>query len=89
MGRRNYTREILKQIEEGRTAFCSIGPLREVTYAPRSKSDPKPWTCGVYRYNGRYVHTVAPCHRVVLMWSGRVAHCVLVGGHDGACLPNG
>lgn len=88
MKRRNYTREILKQVEEGRIAFCSIGPARVVTYAPRSKNDPQPWTCGIYRYNGRYVHTVAACYGKVLMWSGRVADCGQLDGHEGECQPS-
>lgn len=64
MKRRNYTREILAQVKAGRVAVNSLGPERPVTYSPRSKSDPKPWDNGTFRYSGRYVHTVpAEQHR--------------------------
>lgn len=59
MKRRQYTREILARIAEGQRAVNSAGPQTYVTYSPRCKSDPQPWTNGFFRYSGREVHTVA------------------------------
>ena len=88
MKRRNYTREILAQMADGRTPFSSIGSDTVVEYMPRSKGDPKPWTDGTFRYSGRYVHTVAPCYGKVHTPSGRPATCALMDGHQGDCQPS-
>lgn len=82
MARRNYTREILAQIEQGLVPVNSLGPESRVQYAPRRKTDPQPWTNGFYRYSGRYVHTVAPCGLRVPSLPGTHVFCGLVRDHD-------
>lgn len=84
MKRRNYTREILAQMAEGKVPVNSVGPERPVTYDPRSKADPKPWTNGVYRYSGREVHTVPATCGEPLAWGGSNP-CARPKGHNGMC----
>lgn len=83
--RRNYTAEILKEVAAGRVAVNSVGPEVQVTYAPRSLRDPRPWFNGEYRYNGREVHTVEACGQKMLrMYRGTWTYCTKVKGHDKA-----
>lgn len=87
MKRRNYTREIMVEIKGGRIPVASIGSFtREARYEPRSKTDPMPWTDGIYRYNGREIHTVQPCGRKLLgLRTGRFTACTKPTGHTHAC----
>lgn len=87
MAKRNYTREILDQVADGRFAVCSVGPMHFVDYAPRSRNDSKPWTDGKFRYSGRFVHTLGQCQGTVLVGSGRVARCADLEGHSYECTP--
>jgi hypothetical protein len=88
MSRRNYTREIKAELRDGRIAVTTLGGfVRAVEHAPRSKSDPQPWTDGTFRYTGREVHTVHPCGKRMLSpvgW-GTFVHCAKPTGHDKAC----
>lgn len=79
---RNYTREILARVAEGKVPVNSLGPETRVMYRPRSKRDPQPWTNGFYRYSGRYVHTVDPCGEKVPSAPGAEVFCGLVKDHD-------
>lgn len=85
--RRNYTREIKAELRDGRVPVASIGSFtRAVEYNPRSKSDPQPWTDGVFRYTGREIHTVRPCGRKLLsLRGGNFTACTRPTGHDRAC----
>lgn len=87
MKRRNYTREILNEMAKGRQPFNSVGPEGPVTYEPRSKYDPQPFTNGAYRYSGREVYTRRPanCDRTMLnVKTLRLAPCAKPLGHEGA-----
>lgn len=90
MKRRNYTREVLGQIKAGRIAVRSVGGTPEpVTYQPRSKNDPQPWTDGLFRFNGREVHTVEACgHRLLDLLTGRFTRCTKQVGHSRAHASN-
>lgn len=61
MARRNYTPELIKSIQSGRKAVCSVDPYEgwEVSYRPRNRRDPEPWILeNGFRYSGRFCHTV-------------------------------
>lgn len=49
---RTTTGKLLKARRAGRTVVVSAAPYagREAEYSPRSKSDPKPWTYGGFRF---------------------------------------
>lgn len=87
MARRNYTREILAELRDDRIAVHTAGGVTQtVTYSPRSKTDPLPFTDGQYRYNGREVHTVERCGQKMLNLSGgNFVHCTKPAGHTKAC----
>lgn len=86
MKRRNYTREILTELAKGgRRAVNSVGPEYEVHYEPRTKTDPRPWAGGGYRYSGREVHTVQVCGQALYNISrNTMTGCTKVAGHDKA-----
>lgn len=87
MARRNYTREIMAELRDNRIAVVEyLGRLETVRLAPRSKTDPSPWTDGTYRYSGREVHTVRPCgQKMINISSGNYVHCTRPTGHSHAC----
>lgn len=69
---RNYTRELRRAQEQGAKIVCSMAPYdgTPVTYSPRMKGDPTPWTMTLptatpgktvtYYYSGRECHAVRP-----------------------------
>lgn len=87
MARRNYTREILKQVRDNRIPVVSyLGRIEVVRLKPRTKTDPAPWTDGTFRYTGREVHTVVPCGMWMLnICTGRYVQCTRPTGHSHAC----
>ncbi len=82
--KRNYTREIRKELAKGwKAAVSSIGEPEHVEYAPRSKGDPLPWEGAGYRYTGREVHTVPSCGDKILNFTtSKFTLCGLPKGHD-------
>lgn len=85
MKRRNYTREILAQMEEGNlVAVNAVGPETVLTLSPRSKTDPRPWTNGTYRYSGREVYAKERC--TYQLWGAKhgLRRCTKEEGHEKA-----
>lgn len=60
------TARLLKLREAGHTITVSAPPYagHAVTYVPRNKYDPKPWTCGMFRYSAGELHAVEPSRPV-------------------------
>jgi hypothetical protein len=81
---RNYTREILDQISDGKMVAVATVLGTHAQYDPRSKSDPMPWLSSGFRYTGREVHAVPACGERLLHMSGRFTKCNLPEGHDKA-----
>jgi hypothetical protein len=84
--RRNYTREIRRELAKGwKAVVSSIGEPEPVEYAPRSKGDPLPWKGVSYRYTGREVHVVPSCGEKLLSFAtSKFVLCTLPKGHDRA-----
>jgi hypothetical protein len=49
----NRTRELLAEHERGASIVASLFDGIPVSYEPRQKYDPKPWTDGVIRFSSR------------------------------------
>ncbi|MCX4744021.1 hypothetical protein OG455_00580 [Kitasatospora sp. NBC_01287] len=52
------TRGLMQSQRDGWTLMG--GPYQYVTYAPRAKNDPRPWTDGTFRYRALDCWAVAP-----------------------------
>ncbi len=86
--RRDYTREILRQMKAGRVPVRSFGSPEPVRYEPRLPSDPRPWTTLGFRYSGREVHTIDACGRD-MVFRARIVRCEKAAGHGQVCSPLG
>lgn len=71
MARRNYSAELLKLKDQGKTVVCSVQPYEglPMVYQPRRPRDPLPWVPaefeggryeGMWRYSGRQCHAIDP-----------------------------
>lgn len=79
---RDYTREVRRQVAQGRVAVRSIGTPERVVHEPRTKNDPQPWTDGVFRYTGREVHTLPACREQMFrLKTGQMTECIKPVGH--------
>lgn len=88
--RRNFTRELLDARKNGSVIVASLAPYNgePVEYAPRFKTDPRPWLrkdahgCE-WRFSGRECHTVPACgQRMIAFKTGRYVTCTLPAGHE-------
>lgn len=84
----NWTRALLRAHAAGKVVVASLLPYDgiEVTYAPRKKGDPKPWSVQdlhgcEWRFNGRECHTAEPCAAPMLK-GGRRTACTRPAGHE-------
>lgn len=60
---RNYTKELLAAQAAGKV--IKAGHYATVIHQPRNDYDPKPWTDGEYRYDGRDCWPEAPAGECV------------------------